>query len=236
MLLQCSPVELQSELLLARYDIDTSTGSSLGRSGPISNYLSYLRYFQTVDSAIPSVHHYLANTRLVQFVHAHKLDQAYLAKEHQLEINPYQDPNTRTLFHLNFSVQRDVTWALSSSILEQILTLTIPVSDVARYYQSIHRLQSLREVTFLLDEKIMPATHVMVWLQEEDMEAHDKILRNQEEMLEAMCQFVQTHVNVHKNILHKIDCPPNKTWIGCPQSCPEETLSKLLNLLPSSRS
>ncbi|KAF9331746.1 hypothetical protein BG006_005403 [Podila minutissima] len=201
-----------------------------------------MRYFQTQDSAqqklslvIPSVRHYLTNTRLVQFVLARKLDQTYLAKEHQLEINPYQDPNTRTLYHVNFEVQRGVTWALCSSILEQIRALTIPVSDIARYHQSIHRLQSLREVTFLLDEKIMPARHVMLWLQEGDMEAHDKILQSQEEMLEAMYQFVQTHVDVHKNILHKVDCPPNKTWIGCPQSCPEKTLSKLLNLLPSSR-
>ncbi|KAG0353243.1 hypothetical protein BG005_007459 [Podila minutissima] len=242
LLLQCSPVELQPELLLARYDINTPTGASLSRLGPISNYLSHMRYFQTLDSAqqklslvIPSVRHYLTNIRLVQFVHARKLDQAYLAKEHQLEINPYQDPNTRILFHVNFEVQRGATWALCSSILEQIRALTIPVSDIARYHQSIHRLQSLREVTFLLDEKIMPARHVMLWLQEEDMKAHNKILQNQEEMLEAMYQFVQTHVDVHKNILHKVECPPNKTWIGCPQACPEKTLSKLLNLLPSSR-
>ncbi|KAG0083690.1 hypothetical protein BGZ93_006133 [Podila epicladia] len=216
-------------------------GASLSRSRPISNYLSYLRYFQTQDSAhkklylaIPSIRHYLSNTWLVQFVHSRKLNQAYLAKEHQLEINPYQDPSARILLHVNFEVQRDVTWALCSSILEQIRALTIPVSDIARYHQSIHRLRSLREVTFLLDEKIMPARHVMLWLQEGDVQAHNKILQNQKQMLEAMYQFVQTHVDVHTNMLHKVECPPNKTWIECPQSCPEETLSTLLNLLPSS--
>ncbi|KAG0338546.1 hypothetical protein BG000_003796 [Podila horticola] len=236
-------VKLQSELLLARYDIETSTGASLSRPEPISNYLSYLRCFQTLDSAqkthylaIPSVRHYLTNTPLVQFVYARKLDQAYISMEHQLEINPYQDPHIHTLFHVNFAVQRDVTWALCNSNLEQIRALTIPVSDIARYHQSADRLQSLREVTFLLDEKIMPARHVMVWLQEEDMEAYDKIVQNQEERLEAMFQFVQAHVDLHKNMLHQIHCPANKTWIGCPQSCPEESLSKLRNMLPSSLS
>ncbi|KAI9232932.1 hypothetical protein MVEG_01500 [Podila verticillata NRRL 6337] len=240
LLLQCSNVEFRSELLLARYDIDTSNGEA-SISTPISNYLSHLRHFQTLDArksrsliALPSFHDNIANTRLVQFVYTYKLHQVYLTKEHQLEINPYQDPNSGVLLLINFALQRDITWALCSPVLDQIRTLTIPLSDIARYQQSIHRLQLLREVTFHLDEKIMPARHVLAWLEDQDMEAHEKILQNQQETLEAMRQFVQTHVDVHKNVLRKINCPSNKTWIGCPQTCPEETFSKLVTLLPSS--
>lgn len=236
LLLQCSDVELRSELLLARYDIEEACISR-----PTSNYLSHLVHFQSLDAqkfqsliALPTYHDNIANTRLMRFVYAHKLHQVYLAKEHQLEINPYQDPNSGVLLHVNFALQRDITWALCSPVLDQIRTLTIPLSDIARYQQSIHRLRSLREVMFHLNEKIMPARHVLAWLEDQDMEAHNKILRNQQEILEAMRLFVQTHVDVHKNVLRKIDCPPNKTWIGCPQTCPEEFFSKLISLLPSS--
>ncbi|KAK3809853.1 MAG: hypothetical protein J3R72DRAFT_499074 [Linnemannia gamsii] len=47
---------------------------------------------------------------------------------------------------------REATWALANPILEQIRSLTIPISAIDRYLNVVVRLERLESVRFLLDE------------------------------------------------------------------------------------
>jgi len=49
-------------------------------------------------------------------------------------------------------LRRDLTWTVCSPIFEQIEELAIPLSDMNRYLDVVHRFQSLKVVQFTMDE------------------------------------------------------------------------------------
>ncbi|KAK3831576.1 MAG: hypothetical protein J3R72DRAFT_495533 [Linnemannia gamsii] len=51
-----------------------------------------------------------------------------------------------------FVLVREVCWALTSPILEQLQSLVVPVSCIERYLAVVSRLESLQRVRFLMDE------------------------------------------------------------------------------------
>ncbi|KAF9421489.1 hypothetical protein BGZ94_008817 [Podila epigama] len=248
-----------SELLVARFDLSeaevvqervkrsgtgtgtgTGNGSESGSGGIMTDkkrYQACLRHFQTFSSsrevsmiAIPSVALYFENTRFASFVRETRTDGGLFTKhEYPIESNLYQDPEPKDLPYLNQILQKEIIWLVCSPILEQIQSLSIPLSDLERYQQSVDRLKSLRSVTFLLDERVEPSHFVMAWLELTSPETNEKIRQKKENLLMAMVHFVQTHRRLHKNILTLVSCPTNKSFFGHPQTCPDDIL-KLLEL------
>ncbi|KAG0250736.1 hypothetical protein BGZ95_007109, partial [Linnemannia exigua] len=49
-------------------------------------------------------------------------------------------------------VLRELNWAFANPVLEQLETLSIPLSDIHRYHQVVDRLPRLELIYFLLDE------------------------------------------------------------------------------------
>ncbi|KAF9418766.1 hypothetical protein BGZ94_009603 [Podila epigama] len=92
-------------------------------------------------------------------------------------------------------------WALCSPYLEQIQQLTIPLSDLARYIDVVHRLKSLTEVTFLLDEKFNYPAHEVYLLFGNDTSKALQLQQDCAATLQRMVLFVQRHTELFKGTL-----------------------------------
>lgn len=152
---------------------------------------------------------YLSYTRLVQLVKDHKLIDR-LPKAFKLETRWELVGDKSGLLYMNFALQKEITWAICCPILEQIRTLTIPFSDIALYHKSIHRLQSLQEVVFLLDE-LLARTNTNIVRQKAILFGYGWDVFDHRKAFEPIGQFVQDHVALHKNVLRKVKCPRHET-------------------------
>ncbi|KAF9929510.1 hypothetical protein FBU30_001480 [Linnemannia zychae] len=67
-------------------------------------------------------------------------------------INSILYKNNVSRLCLQAVVYQELLWILSYPILEQLVVLYIPISDIHRYYKVIDRLSLLEEVTFITDD------------------------------------------------------------------------------------
>lgn len=104
-------------------------------------------------------------------------------------------------------VAADLPWALCSNA-EHINTLTIPLSDINRYFQLLQRSRSLTTITFHLDRRVFDLQErLRSELTTQESADFDKILEGQTRHLEEMIRFVQEHRQHHDGILQKATCP-----------------------------
>ncbi|KAF8934741.1 hypothetical protein BGZ47_010223 [Haplosporangium gracile] len=125
-------------------------------------------------------------------------------------------------------LRKDLTWALCANA-GGIRTLVIPISDISRYLEQVHRFKVLSDVTFLLDkDTILVAPH-----------AHKINTQGQDEtnlqpteripLLEKMLSFVQEHQRLHSSVLMVARCNPDDVF---KESCPASYQFRLSQLLP----
>ncbi|KAF9545486.1 hypothetical protein EC957_010902 [Mortierella hygrophila] len=70
------------------------------------------------------------------------------------DCNRHSDPDMMLLYLYPIVVYRELIWSLSVPILEQLESLTLPLSDVQRYHNVLHRLRNLKWIHIVKDLKV----------------------------------------------------------------------------------
>lgn len=231
----------------------TTTVATTTKSGPPSplNYLAQVRHLHLQSWAIgvdqlwkwtqppPGVESYILTQEFQDLCKAAHLvpscEWSYFIRNwHELNQNCFQ-----VLFF------REASWALAEPILEQLQSLAIPTSTLARYLDPstvgrrirklerrlvsspICRLRRLERIHFLLDR---------VAFRDVELERDIDTARREEEMeFGSMVRFVQEHTRSFPGVLKTVTTSQSSVWTLRQQvySCPEKTQLEINRLLPA---
>ncbi|KAF9386266.1 hypothetical protein CPB97_003885 [Podila verticillata] len=208
------------------------------------DYLSYVHQFHTQDqfgsSHLVDVNAYTPlKPRLKAYVEKHQLAEEYTAialpvRRSWLGPNSHMPVNPEVVNGLTFNIHREATWALCSTILEQVQTIVIPLSDINRYLDSIARLSSLSVVTFKLDEFADVNDLYMLSVDSQHVKQLSQRKEKQRQDLELAVKFVQMHTIMFRGTLKQVLCPDDRcNWQYNIQSCPADILDRMLAFLPT---
>ncbi|KAK3826646.1 MAG: hypothetical protein JOS17DRAFT_832809, partial [Linnemannia elongata] len=137
----------------------------------------------------------------------------------------------RNICHRRFYRQiilfRETFWALTNPILEQLRSLTIPLSLIERYLSVIDRFECLDTVDFLPD--------IVYTFYEEDIDEAAKARRIAD--WRAVVGFVQHHTRLFRGVLKTVTYGSFRIWPSTHyyHGCDEETQIQILRLLPPTR-
>ncbi|KAI9236931.1 MAG: hypothetical protein BYD32DRAFT_437034 [Podila humilis] len=126
------------------------------------NYLAYLRAFHSLSANLstllfpisyfnpkPSLRQYMIENELLRKYSDIAIDYHRSPDLGDNVDDPLVDFDLRDL--LLEELHTETTWILCGPILDQLQGIVIPVSDIDRYFDEVHRLSSLQSVTFQLD-------------------------------------------------------------------------------------
>ncbi|KAF9100089.1 hypothetical protein BGX23_006053 [Mortierella sp. AD031] len=121
------------------------------------DYMAHIRHLDVCNEGAygPWQIKNLASTTLTyiqgeEFQLTHRFDRLLPSYVHRASYQGNRIPLLHRLFRV--ALLREIIWAIAEPILEQLRSLTIPVSDIKRYLSAIGRLKSLERVQFCLDE------------------------------------------------------------------------------------
>ncbi|KAG0288997.1 hypothetical protein BGZ96_007329 [Linnemannia gamsii] len=200
------------------------------------DYLRYLRHFYPTSINHALFHNWKAykqNTRLVNYVQAKGLEKQFRAQELSIENNPFEDSAAFIVRYLAITLRAELTWALCFPIFEQILSLTVPLSDLQRYRGEMHRLQSLRCINFKQDQKLDYSGFLTQQLRQDKPEVLAQRRQMKADLMENMVEFVRDHTQQFPQVLLQADCPQENTWQGSHQIAPQTYIEQLNSFLPS---
>ncbi|KAG0210524.1 hypothetical protein BGX33_004841 [Mortierella sp. NVP41] len=96
---------------------------------------------------------------------------------------------------------RETIWTLAAPVLDQLESLTIPLSDTHRYHGVIDSLGRLGPIQFILDELFDNG----IELNEGQVDEPTQLRKA--EAMRAMVQFVEDHARRFQGRLKTVDCP-----------------------------
>ncbi|KAF9545487.1 hypothetical protein EC957_010903 [Mortierella hygrophila] len=121
---------------------------------------------------------------------------------------------------------REVTWLFANPVLEQLQSLTIPLSDIKRYTNIVCMMKSLEHIRYLLDEIW---THPVI---RNSDGAEEKDVR-MEEILSLAVQLVKDHVRLFPRRLRMVSsCNWDKRTEHSRQMIPEDVQLEIFRMLP----
>lgn len=118
-------------------------------------------------------------------------------------------------------VFKELVWTLATPILEQLESLSIPLSDIARYRLAIDRLPRLEHVRFVLDvvyddtPSEGPTNHM-----------------SQNDAMQAVVQFVEEHTRVFRGRLKSVQGAHSETGIYLGNTITDDAHRQMYRLLP----
>ncbi|KAG0372744.1 hypothetical protein BGX24_012643 [Mortierella sp. AD032] len=121
---------------------------------------------------------------------------------------------------------REVAWTLANPILEQLQSLTFPVSDIKRYAEVVSRMESLGHIQYLLDEVW---THHVITKSATAAET----LARKDEVLQSTILLVQKHTQLFPKRLKMVSsCNREKRAGKSALTLPQHTQLAIFLLLP----
>lgn len=144
----------------------------------------------------------------------------------------FRAPNTLLFRYFRMVLSREANWALAKPILGQLRTLTIPTSDIGRYFGVIGQLASLECVQFLIDEAL---DFEEVWDIDTASEANDFARMTKERknaVMQEVIQFIKELTRLFPGTLKTAMFSDAELWPWLHQSFPEETQFEVFRLLP----
>ncbi|KAF9298940.1 hypothetical protein BGZ74_009154 [Mortierella antarctica] len=202
------------------------------------DYLSYVRHFNTQDQEGKSVlaeipYHLEFAPQLKSYVEKYKMAETYASSSVDLEGHrSFMKEDPMTILHLTLNTHREATWALCSPILEQLQGIVIPLSDIGRYVDSMHRLSSLATVTFRLDELADITDYTLEQMDVEKVKKAGLLQEKRKQDLESAIEFVRAHTAMFRGTLKQVRCPSSSVLENA-QTCPADVLDQILELLPT---
>ncbi|KAF9088696.1 hypothetical protein BGX23_007156 [Mortierella sp. AD031] len=125
-------------------------------------------------------------------------------------------------------LKRRTTWALASTVPEQLKSLVLPISDIDRYLGLVDRLTNLEHLRFNLDE--------IFDYDDSDYDLPPTFLEataiRKEVTMRAMVHFIEEHGRLFKGRLKTATCLCELMSPPSPQFCPEEIQLNLIRALP----
>ncbi|KAF9911497.1 hypothetical protein EC991_003299 [Linnemannia zychae] len=142
------------------------------------------------------------------------------------------DWHLRQFYHV--VLFREMTWALAEPVLEQLQSLTIPISGIDRYLAVVARLKQLESVQFLLDE-LFDYRSSYIWsgpLEELMLPIDD--LKNK--ALHTIIRFVREHGRLFPGqLIGGVSFVDGEFFADAPQSCPRNIQLEVAQWLPPLR-
>ncbi|KAF9119889.1 hypothetical protein BGW39_011845 [Mortierella sp. 14UC] len=174
------------------------------------NYLHQIRHLN-IDVGAMEYHTTLSPEE-------HESEQAYfLSNEFDQHCQPYHISPAyanilypkQKLFQLYRQVllYREVTWMLADPILEQLQSLTFPVSDIKRYLAIVSRMESLEQIRFLLDEVW---THPVITNSDSAAETQAR----KDDVLSMTIQLIQKHTGMFPRRLKMVSSCSRDKRVG----------------------
>ncbi|KAF9080927.1 hypothetical protein BGX23_001507, partial [Mortierella sp. AD031] len=209
---------------------------------PLLDYLAHIRHLNLPSWALnlndywpqespPSeALSYMHGTEFSQMCQSHSLLPAY-AKRLGSETDLLR-------LHYHAILYRQACWSLAHPILEQLQSLTIPVSDLERYSSVMDRLGNLEHLRFSLD---VVANYDSYDIEDDEyyngegtMSADfDIALQAREaDLFRAMVQFVKDHTQLFPDRLKTVTSFDSTVWPDLHQTCPTESELEILQMLP----
>lgn len=205
------------------------TASHAGRS--TTNYLSYLQEFSVhQDVIIRYAADAVKQPKTIEYLKASGLLERF--REYGLSMDSYNNLTDETLYLKTFSIifRRALTWTLCSPSLENFRKLDIPLTDIERYLGVIHRLESLSDVTFIMDEQYVSNSLDLSRLSSNDPAKEAQIRQRAVTAFDNMTLFVKRHTTTFKNVLRSV-CHTNTAGWAAP-TIPDKYRLQIQQLLP----
>ncbi|OAQ32629.1 hypothetical protein K457DRAFT_123261 [Linnemannia elongata AG-77] len=159
-----------------------------------STQFNYLRYVRHINHINHTDYDEPFSSEETAYRKEHKDDLQRQCQLDDVVVPPYSFVNNwdgnrkdQTFYHLHRVILlREATWALASLILDQLESLTLPLSDIGRYRAVIERFGRLERLCFFQDE---------VYVSGGRYNYPPSIMRGDAAM-QAMVQFVKEHVRL----------------------------------------
>ncbi|KAF9151433.1 hypothetical protein BG015_006694 [Linnemannia schmuckeri] len=212
-------------------DIDASLSTT--PSSPL-NYTTHIRNFDlpTIAMSIASywplsrppptgVANYMQGAEFAQICRSACHLPAYIQKIRPKDV----------LLHMHYEAHlyREACWALAGPILEQLQSLTLPVSDLGRYSRAVQRLRNLERLHFSLDKVV---DYDWDLFSDVTLDDRNETKARRDDLYQAVVQFVEDHTRYFPGRLKTVTFSDSGLWPPEEQSCPEETERVITQLLP----
>ncbi|KAG0050414.1 hypothetical protein BGZ89_003847 [Linnemannia elongata] len=138
-----------------------------------------------------------------------------------------KNPSSQIQEYYHNVLYREATWSLAEPILEQLESLSFPISDIRRYLLIVGRLVRLARVHVHLD---------MVFYCEccdESNIAQEPRRMRKKRAFHDLIQFVEAHVRLFPGCLKTVTTSDACFWEEGSQSCPAEVEYEIYKMLPS---
>ncbi|KAK3842420.1 MAG: hypothetical protein J3R72DRAFT_443003 [Linnemannia gamsii] len=197
---------------------DTSIDTNLSQLG----HLSHVRHFNLQPFAFVEYENYKRKKRSAaeqEYIQQPEFSNVFLMGRRETICHWRARSDVLVEFYTAI-LHREATWSLAGPILEQLESLTLPLSDIRRYLQVIDRLGRLKRVHILLDWNLSCGCCGGTRKQRKD----------QDQAMQQLIQFVQDHGRLFPGRLMHVNASLSHLWYH--QDIPKDTLREILRILP----
>lgn len=231
-LLQSRFDQLPQALQIAYFPEYTNDTSSIGMhsSSPFVDYSSFIR----------SIHFDLSLFKInVAYSEKVRSDLELYATAHpQQDLERIIQRSLQTARPRNFGrvvashLRTTLTWTLCEPILEQIKSIDVPLSDIARYLAVVHRFQSLTFVNFVIDIAVDYQPGAMARMAQQSPDLVQEFQRTTNQLFESVARFVEENVRLFGKQLRQVECPDLYDGHHT-QQYPKPIMTRIMRALPA---
>lgn len=213
-----SSVSRLISVCLRPQSIYTTTGEANGNdivTPPIPSYLNYFAHIRHLNLDVGA----MDPLQPVSQEDWRSEQMYFLSAEFSQLRRTHQLPRQVLLY-------REVTWLFANLVLEQLQSLTIPLSDIKRYTNIVCRMESLEQIRYLLDEVW---THPAI----RNSDGAEETDGRKEEVLSLAVQLVRDHVRLFPRRLRMVSsCNRDKRTGLSRQTIPKDVQLEIFRMLP----
>ncbi|KAK3824061.1 MAG: hypothetical protein J3R72DRAFT_458525 [Linnemannia gamsii] len=159
----------------------------------------------------------------LEYINRKEFLEMYLIERKDATCRRETQSDQLACYHPNV-LYREVIWTLAEHILEQLESLTIPLSDIRRYLQAIGRLGRLEHFHVRID---------MIFCCRCCMGPNDEPrTKRKEEVMQQLIQFAKEHVRLFPGRLKTIAIPSSEFWAHKGHECPRDIHQEIYEMLP----
>lgn len=224
--------QLPQALQIAYFPESANDTSSITMhpSSPFIDYSSFIR----------SMHFDLSLLKInVAFSQKVRSDlELYAAAHPQRDLERIIQRSLQTARPRNFGrvvashLRTTMTWTLCEPILEQIRSIDIPLSDIARYLAVVSRFQSLSFVNFVIDIAVDYQPGAIARMAQQSPDLVQEFQQTTDQLFENAARFVEENVRLFGKQLRQVECP--ELYDGhYLQQYPKPIMTRIMRALPA---
>ncbi|KAH7038635.1 hypothetical protein BKA57DRAFT_473787 [Linnemannia elongata] len=218
--------------LVSSIEPDTNSSTNTATLSNISvNHLRHIRFFSLptytfLEYGERGEEHKNYTPEELEYIFGQELLEMYLVDRKDAACRS-KSPSSQIQEYYHNVLYREATWSLAEPILEQLESLSFPISDIRRYLLIVGRLVRLARVHVHLD---------MVFYCEccdESNIAQEPRRMRKKRAFHDLIQLVEAHVRLFPSCLKTVTTSDACFWEEGSQSCPAEVEYEIYKMLPS---